>query len=169
MTFCTKVQFSALVLIVAAVLASGCGSDNSNSITAPSGLDLTGAWTGTFGSNTDGTGGSPATWAATQSGTSSTGKFSLTFEEDDGSSMKIDGTLAGAISGTQVAWSLAFPAGTFTAVGVPTCSITGTGTSSAATTSSLAAALTITFSQACVGTISDGDQTSEVNQLKLTK
>jgi hypothetical protein len=169
MTFGSKVQFSALAIIVAAILTSGCGSDSdSNSVTAPSGLDLTGAWAGTFGASTAVTDRSPATWAATQSGTSPTGAFGLTFEEG-GVFTKISGTLAGAVSGTQVAWTLTFPAGTFTAVGAPACSISGTGTSSATTTSSIVVAMNLTFAQACVGTVTDNGQTSEIDTLTLTK
>jgi hypothetical protein len=168
MTFGAKIQFSAIALIVAAVLTSGCGSNDSDSPTAPSGLDLTGAWVGTFGASSNVSDRSPATWAATQSGTSPTGAFGLTFEED-GVLTKINGTLAGAVSGTQVAWTLTFPAGTFTAVGSPTCSISGTGTSSATTASSIAVALNLTFAQACVGTIIENGQTTEIDQLTLTK
>jgi hypothetical protein len=168
MTFGAKIPSSAIALIVAAVLTSGCGSADSASPTAPSGLNLTGAWVGTFGSSSNVSDRSPATWAATQSGTSPTGAFSLTFE-DGGVFTKITGTLAGAVSGTQVAWTLAFPVGTFTAVGSPTCSISGTGTSSATTASSIVVAMNLTFAQACVGTITDNGQTTEIDQLTLTK
>ena len=171
MTFGTKVQFSALAVLVAAVLTAGCGSDDSDSPTAPSGLDLTGAWVGTFGSSAVATDRSPATWAATQSGTSPTGAFSLTFTEDSGggATTKITGTLAGAVSGTQVLWSLNFPAGTFNAQGAPACTVTGTGTSSATTSSAISVLMTITFAQACQGTVTDNGNTTEINQLTLTK
>jgi hypothetical protein len=165
MTFRTKVKFSALTVFVAAVFAAGCGSD---SPLAPSGLDLTGPWTGSFGSASAGSGDrAPATWAATQSGTSSTGAFVLTFIEDDGSSTKITGTLAGAVSGTQVAWTLSFPNGTFPPA--PTCAVTGTGTSTATTTSSILVDLTVTFTPACEGVVSEAGQTSEINHLILNK
>jgi len=163
MTFRSKVQFSALALLVAAVLASGCGS-SSESPTAPSGLNLAGTWAGNLGSNSNDR--NAVTWTATQSGSSPTGAFGITLDEGD-ALQKVNGTLAGTVSGTQVSWTLTFPAGAFTAAGSATCSVTGTGTSSATTTSSISVSLNLTFAQACVGTVTD--RTSEVDQLTLTK
>jgi len=80
MTFRSKVQFSALALLVAAVLASGCGS-SSESPTAPSGLNLAGTWAGNLGSNSNDR--NTVTWTATQSGTSPTGAFGITLDEGD--------------------------------------------------------------------------------------
>ena len=170
MTFTRYVRFSTLALFVAAIFTSACSSNSTSTpatptATAPVGLNLTGAWTGTLktaGSNDQNT----VTWAAGQSGTSSTGTFGVLVTNGT-TKQNVNGTLAGVVTGTQVVWTLTFPVGAFTAMGSPNCSLTGSGTSSAATTSSIEASLNLTFAPACIGTVAD--KATEVDQLSLKK
>ena len=165
MTFRKTTQLSAFTLVVAALFA-GCGSGSSSSSpTGPSGVNLTGTWAGTFVTVGSKDAPTPATWTATQSGTSPTGAFGLTV--DNG--VKIAGTLSGVMSGSQVAWTMSFPAGTFTAMGSATCSVNATGTSPSVTTSSVVVTMTTTFSPTCVGIATEAGHTSEVDLLTLTK
>lgn len=164
MTFRKTTEFSAFTLLVAALFASGCGSGSTSaSPTAPSGVNLTGTWAGTILDSGSKDTPSAATWTATQSGTSATGAFVFTAPN----AVKIAGTLAGVMSGSQVAWTMTFPAGAFTAFGAPTCSATATGTSPSVTANSVVATLTLTYSAPCLGVITD--KTTEIDILTLSK
>ena len=160
-----------LMLITLVTGAAACGgSSRAGGITAPSpasSLNLAGNWSGTV-SASDGNEVISAAWTATQTGASLTGPFTLLvpFSDDDASLHPITGTLTGTISGTQLQLTLMFPAGTFTAAGAPSCSVSATGMSTP-TASALSASITVTFATSCIGTITE--QATETNQLSLTK
>lgn len=162
------------VLGVCLAVSAACGSNGSGSANpaAPStpSMNLAGSWAGKMAATrSDGRPDSNpgvVAWTASQNGSSVSGPLTLTFNNNDNSGVTLSfrGTLSGTLSGTQLALTLSFPAGTF--VDVPACAITGTGTATP-TTSAISSSVTITFGAACVGTISD--QSSEIDQLTLTK
>jgi hypothetical protein len=126
---------------------------------------LAGTWSGTF-APTGAPSQTPVTWTATQSGSNATGAFVVLVGS---AKTPITGTLAGAISGTQVSLTMTVPAGAFAVLGSATCSLTGAGTAANASTSSLVATITLTYAPVCAGTITDPGVTSEVKQLSLSK
>lgn len=157
-----------LVLALAVFAAASCGHSNGGSTpTAPStpALNLSGTWSGTF-AESGSTNSLRAAWTATQSGTSVTGVFVL--DRPDQPDVRLTGTLAGPLSGSQFTLTLTMPAGAFTALGAPaTCSATGTGTSAATTASSISATLALTYEPSCVGTFTPNATSTQ--QLTLRK
>jgi hypothetical protein len=156
---------SLLRLIVSALgllPALGCGS--SPAPTSPSsaplalmtlsGTNLSGTWNG---SGTDAQGPETFTWSLTQTGQAISGTSILEpADATDGTcgschKQKV-GTVSGAITGTTLTLTLAFPAGG--ADLTPLCGITMTATTSDATQDRIAAAYTGTTT--CEGPITDG-------------
>jgi hypothetical protein len=156
---------SLLRLIVSALgllPALGCGSSpapTSPSSAPPalmtlSGTNLSGAWNG---SGTDAQGPETFTWSLTQTGQAISGTSILEpADPADGTcgschKQKV-GTVSGAITGTTLTLTLAFPAGG--ADLTPLCGITMTATTSDVTRDRIAAAYTGTTT--CEGPIRDG-------------
>lgn len=158
-----------LFLAFAVLAAASCGHSDggSGAPTAPStpALNLSGTWSGTF-AEPGSTNSLRAAWTAGQSGTSVTGAFVL--DRPDQAEVKLTGTLAGALSGSQLTLTLTMPAGAFASLGAPSsCSATGTGTSAATTATSISSTLTVTFHASCVGTFTPSATSTQ--QLTLTK
>lgn len=150
-----------IFLALAVLAAAACGG-GSSAPTAPSipALNLTGAWSGTFAEQGS-TNPLRAVWTAAQSGTSVTGAFVL--DRPSQADVKLTGTLAGALSGSQLTLTLTLPAGAFTPLGAPsTCSASGTGTSAATTATSISATLTVTFHASCAGSIPSATATQQL-------
>lgn len=153
--------------------SSGGSSSSSGNPAAPSApaLNLAGAWSGTLASqqSNGGTDQNPnqLKWTATQSGSNVTGPLVVTASEEHSGTtetMIFNGTLAGAITGSDMTLTLTMPPGVF--ADAPTCSISGTGTATP-TASKITSTMTVTFSSSCVGTVTD--KATETDFLTLTK
>jgi hypothetical protein len=104
------------------------------------------------------------TWTASQNGSSVSGPFQVSFDDEDDGPVSISGTLSGTLSGSQLALTVTFPAGSIPFA--PDCSITGTGTSTP-TATAITAMVTLTFSAPCMGTVAD--EPTDTDRLVLTK
>ena len=164
-----RCSLRSVFICIALIAAVSCGDSNkdnsSGSPTSPTPtLNLAGTWSGTVREVGSTETLLQATWTATQSGSAVTGPFVLS---RTGQTIQLNGTLAGTLSGTQLALTLTMPAGAFTPIGGPsTCSATGTGTSEATTATSVSSTLTLSYAASCVGTFTP---TATSMQLTLAK
>ena len=143
----------ALGALLTAIMVASCGSSTDEPT-----LTFTGTWKGTFG-----TASTPfaVTWTATQTGSAVAGPALVVVSPV----VSFTGTITGTLSNGQLALAIAVPAGAIAAI--PACSITGAGQSTTATSSSIVASILVTFSQACLGTVTT--QASSTATLTLTK
>jgi len=159
--------FGTVALYVTAILVAACSSGGATTPTSlsPTGMNLSGAWTGTMVESSVDPDPDRLSWTATQSGANVSGTAVLTMM---GSEPKVvTGTMTGVIAGTQVSLTFTLPAGSFVSVGGPAgCSVTGTATATPSEIS-IAATMTRTFSSACLGVV--GKSSTDTVQLSLTK
>lgn len=160
MTFARYALASRWIGVALAAVVTGCGGSDS---TGPSeSINYGGTWKGTLGDTA--VDGVTVTWTAAQSGSTVSGPVAL--RDPDGNAFA--GTVTGAISNAQLAFTVTLPPGTFTPLGGPaTCSVSGTGTTTTATATAISASLQLTFSASCIGTITDN--ATETDQLTLAK
>lgn len=156
--------------MVLAFTLVACGGDTSTA-TGPSTnpnniITLSGSWSGKLL-----TGGSEAiaiTWMANQTGSSATGPMTATQAGDaNHTTLNLNGTLAGTLTGNQATLTLTIPPGAFLPAGGPAaCKLTGTGSGTVSVTS-ITAPLVITFDPSCVGTVAD--KATETDTLTLSR
>lgn len=142
----------------------GCGdSDGAAATTGPSpSINLTGTWVGTIAA--EGEGDAPrVTWTASQTGSQLSGPMVVSFEED-GEEFRLNGTMNGTLSGSQLEIAFTIPAGSI--ADAPNCSISGTGTSTP-TATSIKSTITVRFAPGCQGNVADHEV--ETDTLSLTR
>lgn len=147
----------ALTLVTGAA-ACDDGPTDPTPIGTPGSLNLTGTWTGSLGP--------PgtlvvyqATWTAAQTGNAVSGNLALFRPTDN---VGYPGTLAGTLTGTQLAVTYAVPRGSIATA--PTCSIAGSGTLTASATL-MSGRLSLTYSDCLALTA----ETSALEEFSLTK
>jgi hypothetical protein len=145
-----RVGVLGLVLGVALTVGTlGCSSSTSPSNGET--LSLAGKWSGTWDS-------SPNVATLTQAGSTIGGTITMW--------TGISGTLSGSISGDVLTLTISGPAGTYSAYGAPTCSMTATETFKVSATS-IQKIFTENWSPSCVPTVVP--QATTGRQLTLTK
>jgi len=165
---------SRFTVILIAVLAASC-SGGGNTPTAPTpvaanpqpaptpSLSLAGTWTGTLNDPQSRVSVRINSWTAIQNGANVSGTMVM----DVGEGTLVNATLAGTASGSQLA-SATFTVAAGAIQGLPTCSMSGTGTQ-AATATSVSGSLAMTFSPACVGPDLPSRTATGTWQLSLAK
>ena len=158
------------------ITLTACDDANGNAMRTPTGpsvpsLNLAGTWSGRVDNDIENPAAAPepdspqVTWTASQNGNVISGPFQVSFaDEDDGGTITFQGTLSGTLSGSQLALTVTFAAGSIP--GAPDCSFTGSG-SSTPTATAITATMTLTFSAGCIGTVSD--EPTDTDRLILTK
>ena len=161
-------------LILIAVLAASC-SGGSKTPTAPTpvaanpqpapapSLSLAGTWTGTLINPQSANPVRINSWTAIQSGANVSGTMVM----DVGEGTIVNAALTGTVSETQLA-SATFTVAAGAIQGLPTCSMSGTGTQ-AATATSVSGSLAMAFSPACVGPDHPSRTATGTWQLSLAK
>ena len=125
------------------VWASGCGSNggSSSTVTSPSGLNLAGTWSGTFGPFAATINGVPlpgrsnswtCQWVAMQTGVNVSGPITFLVNTELSQPFPtLSGTLSGSLTGTQLTLALSVPSQGFSLFSP--CSISSNGSVTAGT------------------------------------
>jgi hypothetical protein len=130
---------------VFALALTGCSSVPSTAPT-PTPLELAGTWVGTATvTQTNRVVSVRIDWTTTQNGTMLFGPFRITAA----TGVVIGGTANGTISGSQIAFTMFLPQGTYNALGSSRCTATTTGNLAAAATT-ISGPVTYSYDQTCV-------------------
>ena len=128
-------------------------------------MSLAGNWSGTMSESSADPDPDRLSWTAAQTGASLSGTAILTMTGE--TPKVVNGTMTGAVTGSQVSLTFTLPAGSLVQFGVPAgCSVAGTATATP-TATSISATMTRTFSSACIGVIVSS--ATDTVQLSLTK
>jgi hypothetical protein len=112
----------------------------------PTPLGLAGTWVGTAtATRANRVVSVPINWSTTQNGTTLFGPFEITAP----TGVVFGGTANGTISGSQIAFTMFLPQGTYNAFGSSRCTATTTG-NLAATATTISGPVTYSYDQTCV-------------------
>jgi hypothetical protein len=149
---------------VFALALTGCSSVAPYTAPTPKPLELAGTWVGTATvMQANRVVSVPIKWTPTQNGSTLTGPFTITAP----TGVVFGGTANGTISGSQIAFTMFLPPGTYSALGSSGCTASTTG-NLAATTTTISGPVTYTYNQTCVdaGLVT---VLTEVQQFSMTK
>lgn len=153
-----KMLRSWMIAVLIGLPLAGCGSDRGPS--SPTPTDITGTWTGFFGTPGSGTA-LRVTWLASQSGSSVGGSMTLVKPM---ANVPATGPLSGTLSGSLLSLSYVVPAGSVN--GYASCSISGNGTGTLSG-STITGTMSVTFTS-CDG-VNSGLAPPAASDLSLTK
>jgi hypothetical protein len=131
---------------VFAVAVAGCSAVPPYTAPTPAPLELSGTWSGTASvTQANKVVSVPIKWVVTQNGTTLTGPLTITAP----TGIVFGGTGNGTVSGSQIAFTMSLPPGTYTALGSSGCTASISGTLSA-TTTTISGTVTYIYNQTCV-------------------
>jgi hypothetical protein len=148
---------------VLGIAVAGCSSVPYTAPT-PTPLNLNGTWSGTASvTQANNVVSVPIKWVTSQNGTALTGPFTIVTP----TGVVIGGTANGTISGSEVAFTMFLPPGSYAALGSSGCTANVTGTLPA-TATTLSGPVTYTYNQTCVdaGLVT---VLTEMQQFSMTK